>query len=188
MHAQLPRQRPPRIQGQSEGGAGAESIVTSDLKGADGFNVRDWSCEICVERRRLQSPYPNPTHQQQQDAAGTGQPLSAPPPSPAAATPVRPANATSSGTPTAAARLNLTGNAKAPSTTETLLNVASGAAAASEKIKEALEHDPSLVDVLDDTKFFQGKQILPGQECWPMNAEELEVAIEVRNLIDRWIQ
>ncbi len=107
---------------------------------------------------------------------------------PASVTPVPSADATNADTstsgvpPSAAARLNLTGNAKAPSGTEALLNAASasGASQVNEKLKQALEENPSLIDVVDDTRFFKDKHLSPGLECFPMDAEELEVAIEVR--------
>jgi hypothetical protein len=107
-------------------------------------------------------------------------------PAPATVTPVSSADASSSKTnsstsrvPSTAARLNLTGNAKPPSGTEALLNAASGASQVSDKLKQALEENPSLINVVDDKLFFKDKQLSPDLQCFPMNADELEIAIEV---------
>ena len=134
---------------------------------------------------RRSSPHPKRTHDHLQQQAQAQPPGPAPSPATTVITPVKPVNATGGGNAptTAAARLNLTGNAKAPAGTAALLDLASGAAAANEEIKAALEHDPSLMDVLDDGRFFRGKQLSPQQECFPMTAEELEYAIEVRVVV-----
>lgn len=104
-----------------------------------------------------------------------------PPNAPATVTPVSTnPSITSSSVPTsAAARLNLPGNAKPPSAAELLLKKAPETAAMSEKMKEALAEKPDLINVVDDGLFYRKKQISPEQECFPKNFEDLVHYIEV---------
>lgn len=145
-----------------------------------------WAARVCALGLQFRSsPHPKRTHDHLQQQAQAQPPAPIPTPATAVTTPVKPATATGGGAPPtpAAARLNLTGNAKAPAGTAALLDLASGAAVVNEKMKEALKQDPSLMDVLDDGRFFRGKQLSPQQECFPMTAEELEYAIEVRVVV-----
>lgn len=55
----------------------------------------------------------------------------------------------------------------------------SGASGLNEKMKEALEADPGLINLVDNGLFFEEKQITPDMQCFPQDAAELAYYIEV---------